>query len=138
MFRPKEVREVGAYLSLLDGLRSFYARHEGDDSTAAFSAAVLLAAMMVLNLLNGLILFDVFSIGRLQAVSWLLDHKIVMLAGLAIVLLAHLALLEYSGISRRRGPPLLAEWRRVMAVYVALTIGLLIVAMCGALALRIT
>jgi hypothetical protein len=97
---------------------------------------VLLAAMMVLNLISALILFDVLASGRLETVTWLLDHKIVMLFGLAIVLSAHLALLEYSGIAKRRGPPLLAEWRGTMVVYLALTIGLLIVAMCAVLAMR--
>jgi hypothetical protein len=97
---------------IFDGLRDFYSRKEGPSTGPAFSAAMLLSFMFMVNLFSITSILDLLLHGHVMVVSWLLRYKaIVVLIGIVIAW-GHVLLAKRSGLYYKTGPVRSATWHR--------------------------
>lgn len=121
-----------SYSAIFYGLRSYYAGNETDNMDAAFSAVVLLSALMTLNLIDMIIIADVIAFQDVRTASWLLDHKWTFALLLGCVLAFHHLLARRWGVYERRGLALTDSWRPAMRAYLVGTTVLLVASMFAA------
>lgn len=126
------------FAEMFDGLRGFYARAEGADSAPAFSAAMLLAFMCSVNTASLIIIFDLAVHGRLVFVSWMLGHKMIVIAGSVVIGIIHVAAAKRSGLYNRSGPALHTNWAQPFRWYCLITAILFGVGMVLAFSARTT
>lgn len=117
------------YADLIDGVRSYYARREGDNSAASFSAAMLLSAILALNVVSATIFLDLALYRELRSATWVGAHR-----GLAALVptgiaAAHLVFAKVAGVYNRRGSARTASWSGTLRVYVGATILLFVIAL---------
>jgi hypothetical protein len=108
---------LAAYTDLLDGARGWYARREGDDSTAAYSAAMLLTFLLLTNVAFLILLTEVLTRGGLRLAPWIGAHRLVLLPIPVAVAMFHVVLAKRTGVYARCGPALRNESARRMKFY---------------------
>ncbi len=113
---------LSAYADLIDGARSYYAKKEGDNWAAAFSAAMFLSFLFIVNLSAITALIDLVMNGELAAVPWIDANKTKAVLVLGAICAAHLYFSKISGVYDRRGGPRNPAWRGHMRVYIAATV----------------
>lgn len=106
---------------VFDGLRDFYSRKEGINSSPAFSAAAALSFMFSLNAVSFATLLDFIVHGHAAIAGWFVQHKIVTIAAGGAVVWAHVVLAKRSGLYFRSGPALSASWTRAFIAYMLIT-----------------
>ncbi len=101
----KPLSAISTYAELLENIRGYYATREGEDSSAAFSATMLLAALAAVNLASLGVCFDLIVNRELRVAQWILDHRpttILVPIGIGIGC-AHFWFAKWSGVYDRRG-----------------------------------
>lgn len=111
-----------AYVELLDGLRSHYARRERDDWAATFSAAMLLSMLFTLNVAAFVCLADLLLHSDVQSVVRIADEPTVIVSASLIVGALHVLLANQAGIFHRRGGPKSSTLASRMRRYLTLTV----------------
>lgn len=112
---------IGKYADMMDGLRSYYAKREGDNSSAAISAALLLALLLAINVASILMLVDVAIHDELKIADWISDNRGVSFLIPAGIAAAHLAFAKVTGVYDRRGQASSPNWALAMKAYIAAT-----------------
>lgn len=124
---------LAAYADLMDGVRSHYARREGDDWVAAFSAAMLMSLLLTLNISAFIIILDLLLHHELRVVSWIASNRGVVLPVPIAIAILHVLFAKTQGIYDRRGGPRSLSWARSLRIYVFLTACSIALALLGAL-----
>lgn len=109
------------YVDLLNGVRSYYARREGDDWIASFSAIMVMTGLLTLNLMAAMIMVESFFFGEPRFSEWVGDHRPTYLLGPLGVAGAHAFLAWKAGIFSRNRPAASSAWPRRLRFYVAAT-----------------
>jgi hypothetical protein len=109
---------LAAYADLMDGLRSYYARREGDNVSASFSAVALLSTLFIANISGTVFLTnELLHGGTMTLAPWILANRgAVVLVSLSIVAL-HWLLAKKTGVYGRRGAARAPDWARRFRVY---------------------
>ena len=113
---------LDAYADLIDGVRSYYARREGDDSSAAFGAVMALSTLFIANVSGAVSLLNLLLHGgRYTLGPWVRANRGVVLLFAVLVIALHWLLAKQTGVYDRRGTPRAPVWSRRMRMYVCLT-----------------
>ena len=99
----KPLSAFSGYADLLDNIRSYYAAREGDDSSAAFSATMLLAALAAVNLASLSVCVDLIVNRELRVAHWIRTHRPVAILIPIGIACAHFWFAKWSGVYDRRG-----------------------------------
>ena len=83
---------MGVYADLLAAARGFYARREGDDWAATFSAGMLLALLLILNISTGVMAVDALTSSDFYIATWVTSHKLHLLPVVVAVGVVHVLL----------------------------------------------
>lgn len=110
-----------AYADLIDGVRSHFAKKEGDDWAASFSSAMLFSALCAVNLLGALVLVDLALNGNLESVDWLNSNRLALIGIMIAIGALHLYFARVAGVYDRRGGPRFPGWQRRVKIYAAVT-----------------
>jgi len=119
-----------AYGDLMDGLRSWYARKEGDNPYAAFSAVSLLTALLLANLMSTFVLADLLLFPGIFQSTYRFRALIIVPSAVALMAL-HLLFAKKSGIYYRHGGPRSESWSRSASIYIGFTVVYLVFVMVG-------
>lgn len=114
---------LAAYADLIDGVRSHYARREGDDWVASFSATMLLSALMGINVVSLTAGMDILLHQEFTLRIWSREYRawtLIVAIGIAVL---HVLFARYAGVYDRRGGPRSPSWGKRMRAYIAATIG---------------
>ena len=99
----KPLSPISGYADLLDNIRSYYATREGDDSNAALSATMLLAALAAVNLASLSVCVDLIVNRELRVAHWIRTHQPVAILIPIGIGCAHFWFAKWSGVYDRRG-----------------------------------
>ena len=114
---------LDAYADLIDGVRSYYARREGDDGSAAFGAVMALSTLFIANVYGaGFLLNLLLHGGRFTLGPWVRANRGGVLLFAILVIASHWLLAKQTGVYDRRGAPRTSVWSRRMRIYVCLTV----------------
>jgi len=115
-------RVLAVYLDLMDGIRGYFARKEGDSAGAAYSAVMVLSLLLVVNLTSAAQLIDVATDHRFAVIrTWSAGHTLRHLLAILLVPVLHVAFARQQGLFERRGPSRSQTWRRWLRGYIAAT-----------------
>ena len=109
------------YADLLDGVRSYYAAREGDDSSAAFSATMLLAALAAVNLASLSVCVDLFVNRELRVAHWIRANRLIAILIPIGIGCVHVWFAKCSGVYDRRGSRGTTSMPRELKWYLAAT-----------------
>jgi hypothetical protein len=111
------------YADLIDGMRSYYARREGDDTSAAFGAVMALSTLFIANVSAAVMLLnELLHGGRMTLGPWIRSNRGVVVLFAVLVIGTHWLLAKRSGIFARHGAPRAPLWARRMRAYVWCTV----------------
>ena len=99
----KPLSAISGYAELLENIRSYYATREGDDSSAAFSATMLLAALAAVNLASLSVCVDLIVNRELRVAQWIRGHRPIAILIPIGIGCAHFWFAKWSGVYDRRG-----------------------------------
>ena len=122
----KPLSAISGYAELLDNIRSYYATREGDDSSAAFSATMLLAALAALNLAAFSVCVDLIVNRELRVAQWIRAHRALAILIPVGIGCAHLWFAKWSGVYDRRGSRDITSMPRELWWYLGATALLLV------------
>jgi hypothetical protein len=117
----KPLSAISGYAELLDNIRSYYATREGDDSSAAFSATMLLAALAALNLASLSVCVDLIVSRELRVAHWIRAHRPLAILIPVGIGCAHLWFAKWSGVYDRRGTRDITSMPRALWWYLGAT-----------------
>ena len=106
----------------MDGIRSYYARTEGDSVFAAYSAVMAMSVRANLNLASLSFLADLALHGNLEWTRGLADHKVALVSFLILVAVANYILARVTGVYQRRGAAAISNWQRPLKIYLFFTV----------------
>ena len=125
-----------AYADLIDGLRSYYAKREGDDWAAAFNAAMAAAVLFILNLSAVVMLVDLLINHDLKLVSWLTANRIVLVIISVTIAALHVCFAKLTGVYDRHGGPRNPSWASHLRAYITVTVCTCVLSIVAILAMR--
>jgi hypothetical protein len=127
-------RALAVYLDLMDGIRGYYARTEGDNAWAAYSAVLVLSLLSGVNLTAAALLVDIATDHRFAVIrTWATGHRLPHLIAMLLVVVLHLAFARQQGFFQRRGPSRSLTWRKRLRIYIAFTVVMFVIAVSVAL-----
>jgi hypothetical protein len=111
-----------AYADLIDGARSYYARRERDDRSAAYAAVSLFSTLLIANVSAATILIDqLLHGGRYTLAPWVSANRLLIVLFAVLVVALHWLLAKRAGVYDRRGPARTSVWTRRLRIYVWVT-----------------
>lgn len=110
-----------SYYSLIDSVRVYYAAREGDDGVAAFSAALLVSMLCLVNIASLLALLDLWRHGEFRFVTWILEHRLAPVIFALAVVAGHYALAVRAGDHVKRGAARNSDGMRLFRWYAIAT-----------------
>jgi hypothetical protein len=114
---------LAAYADLIDGVRSHYARREGDDSSAAYGAVMALSTLFIANVYGaGFLLNELLNRGHVTLGPWIRSNRGVVILFAILVIAFHWLLAKQTGVYNRRGGPRAPLWAHRFRIYVWLTV----------------
>ncbi len=120
----------------MDGLRSYYARTEGDNADAVSSALCAMSLLMSVNVVCLTAFLDVALHGTFVWVSWISDHKLLALPLPISILVLNYFLAKTFGIYGRRGTQAARNWKPHFISYVVTSALLFVIFLVLAMMLR--
>jgi hypothetical protein len=113
---------LAAYIELAAAARRYYARRDGDNRVATFSAALLLAGLFFVNSVSVLTLLDLLLYDRMRLLDYAIDHASYYVFSMLVVGALHVFVAfkaeRLGHLDSHKGHP----WSRRLLIYVVVTI----------------